>query len=438
MCWTATALIYDDLKMATKRSIISLFSGAMGLDLGLEAAGFKTAVALEKNKMAVETIRLNKGDNFPLIDRPIEDVPSEELLKLANLAPREAFVLTGGPCCQSFSTAGTRKSLSDESRGTLFRHFKRIVSEAKPRFFVMENVKGMLSAAVRHRPLDERGPGFPPLAPDEELGSALRIIREELADLNYRVIFGLVNCADYGVPQKRRRIIFIGSRDGEEIRLPAPTHCQTATEEKLPWMTLKQAIQDLKGKQEFVNFAEDRKELLAQLKAGENWTHLPKQLHRKALGGAADTWGGRTGFCRRLAWDSPSPTLTTDPIGRATTLCHPTKLRPLSVQEYARLQQFPDGWEFAGSNTQKYMQIGNAVPLGLGTAIGKVLKEVAALTDKTGLPADASSHLGKVIPAEQQLEVWLKGRRKTQLHPPWRRKSGDPLAAKKWLEQVGA
>lgn len=410
----------------------------MGLNLGLEAVGFRTAVALEKNKTAVETIRLNKGKDFPVIEKSIEDVKTEEILNLADMKPKEAFVLTGGPCCQSFSTAGKRQSLSDVKRGTLFRHFKRIVSEAKPRFFLMENVKGMLSAAIRHRPLDERGPGFPALSADEELGSALKVIREELAQLNYFVTFGLVNCADYGVPQKRYRVVFVGSRDGEDIVLPTPTHFKTGDKNKLRWVTLEDALSGVKGRQEYVSLPEDRKKLLKQLKAGENWRDLPEDLHRAALGAAADTWGGRSGFCRRLVWDMPAPTLTTDPIGRATTLCHPTRLRPLSVEEYARLQQFPKDWKFAGKTRQKYMQIGNAVPLGLGSALGKMLEAVARQTDRDGLPAEAKSRLGTVVCADPKLEKWLTTRQKTQLHPPWRRVNGDIAAGKKWLTLVGA
>src|SRR5437868_227609 len=185
------------------KKIISLFSGALGLDLGLEDAGLKIAVAVEKNLTAVKTIKLNRKAKLPVIDAPIEDVSAADILREAGLKKREAFVLTGGPCCQTFSTAGKRASLGDPDRGLLFRDFKRIVAETRPRFFVMENVKGMLSAAVRHRPLNEREPGFPPLAKNETYGSALRVICEDLAKLNYYMIFALVNCADYGVPQKR-------------------------------------------------------------------------------------------------------------------------------------------------------------------------------------------------------------------------------------------
>ncbi|MEP6664515.1 MAG: DNA (cytosine-5-)-methyltransferase, partial [Verrucomicrobiota bacterium] len=187
--------------MATDKPIISLFSGAMGLDLGLESAqnGIRTAVALEINPIAVKTIKLNKP-KLPVFNSSIESVSTAELLKAASLKRGEAFAVIGGPCCQSFSTAGKRESLSDPERGGLFRHFTRVVCETRPRFFLMENVKGILSAAIRHRTLNKRGPGWPALSPDEEFGSALRVIRDELAQLNYHVIFGLFNCADYGVP----------------------------------------------------------------------------------------------------------------------------------------------------------------------------------------------------------------------------------------------
>lgn len=409
----------------------------MGLDLGLEAAGLETVVAVEKSKMAVETIKLNKGDKFPIFDEPIEDVETEEILDFAGLGVAEAFTLTGGPCCQSFSTVGKRQSLSDVNRGTLFRHFKRIVSEAQPRFFVMENVKGMLSAAVRHRPLDQRGPGFPPLVPDEELGSALKVIRAELAELGYYVIFGVVNCADYGVPQKRLRVVFIGSRLGEDIIIPKPTHSEKGENGTKRWVTLREAIADIGDEPEFTPFKEDRAKLLRLLTAGENWRSLPEDLHRTALGAAADTWGGRSGFCRRLVWDKPAPTLTTDPLGRATTLCHPTELRPLSVQEYARLQQFPEKWRFAGLTSQKYTQIGNAVPIGLGSAIGKMLIDVAEKTDEDGLPNSAACRLGTVVTADPELEKWIKGRQRTQLHPAWRRKKERDADAREWMAQVG-
>jgi DNA (cytosine-5)-methyltransferase 1 len=425
--------------VTTDKAIISLFSGAMGLDLGIEAAGsgLRTAVAVEINAFAVKTIQLNRP-KLPVINRPIQKVRTSEILDRAGLKTGQAFLVTGGPCCQSFSTAGKRESLADKDRGGLFRHFKRVVRESRPRFFLMENVKGILSAAVRHRPLDKRGPGWPPLSRDEELGSALRVIRRELADLGYSVIFGLFNCADYGVPQKRYRVVFIGSRDGELINLPEPTHTEISNG-KAEWVTLRSALADLKEKNpEYVEFTPERLTFLTRLRAGQNWTNLSERLQKKALGAAFVSWGGRCGFCRRLSWDQPAPTLTTAPDGRATMLCHPTKLRPLTIGEYARLQQFPSDWQFAGSTRQKYIQIGNAVPTGLGRALGKVLLQTVRATSKHGLPADAEDRLGQVVCPDSILNERLKNRRKTMLHPPRLRKNPNPDAARNWLLKKAA
>jgi len=370
----------------TPNTIVSLFSGAMGLDVGLERAGFSVRVTLEINKVALETVRLNRP-HLPVISKSIRKTPSQEILREAGLRKGQITVLSAGPCCQSFSTVGSRGSLSDD-RGSLFREFCRVVRETRPRFFVMENVKGILSAAVRHRPLDKRGPGFPTLHKDEQFGSALKRIKSQLARLGYYVVFGLVNAADYGVPQKRWRVFFIGSRDGEDICIPPPTHCDTAqrsAENNLrDWVTLRQALKGVQARR-WLPFADDRLELLRHLKAGQNWRSLPRSLHREALGAAFKSWGGRSGFCRRLRWDEPTPTITTAPDGRATMLCHPTVIRPLSVEECAAIQQFPKDWEFAGKVSGQYVQIGNAVPLGLGAAIGRALKRTMRSTAQRGL-----------------------------------------------------
>ncbi len=205
-----------------KRPVISLFSGAMGLDLGLEVAGLNIVVALECNSFPVATIVRNRP-TLPLIDRPIEDVSSGEILEIAQLRSGEPFAVVGGPSCQVFSTAGQRQSLGDP-RSTMFKHFVRVIRDTQPEFFVMENVRGLLSAAVRHRPLRQRGPGYPPLEEDEQLGSAFRQVAETLRDLGYYCVFDVLNAADYGVPQTRQRLVIVGSRDGKKVRMPRPTH----------------------------------------------------------------------------------------------------------------------------------------------------------------------------------------------------------------------
>lgn len=353
--------------------VISLFSGAMGLDLGIEKAGFEIVLAVECNKQAVETIKRNRP-GLPVIDRRIEQVTTDEILQTAGLDRGGQFVVVGGPSCQAFSTAGQRLSLTDP-RGGLFREFVRVVKEANPKFFIMENVKGMLSAAVKHRPLNKRGPGLPPLEPEEELGSAFRIVVEELKMLNYYVVFDVLNAADYGVPQVRERLFFIGSRHGQNIVIPPPTHSKERHEGLHPWVTLGEAIGSLR---EYApigrGFGSRDSEILTLVPEGGNWRDLPLEVQKEALGKAYLSWGGRSGFFRRLSWSKPSPALTTCPDSKATMLCHPTALRPLTIREYARIQQFPDEWVFEGTTTSLYRQIGNAVPIGLGAIIGEAVR----------------------------------------------------------------
>lgn len=416
---------------AADRPIISLFSGALGLDLGLEQAGCRIAVAVECNRFPQETIELNRPEghalHIPLIKDKIEDVTTRQLLRRAGLRKKEAFVVTGGPSCQAFSTAGQRGSIGDRrGRGTMFREFLRVVKEAQPRFFVMENVRGVLSAAVRHRPLNERGAGFPPLKYDEALGSALRVILRELAALDYYVVVGVVNAANYGVPQTRERVIFLGSRDGEPLDLPEPTHTKTRTNGFGVWRTLRQALRDIDDEEpECVELCKSKREYLDLIPEGGNWRDLPLELQKKALGRAFDSWGGRVGFFRRLSWDRPAPSLNTRPDSKATMLIHPEELRPLSIAEYAALQQFPSDWEFAGGTPQKYIQIGNAVPVGLGEAIGRAL--IAATRKRNRVDGR-----GKVRCAPELIER-LANRPRTVLNPGRMRDEPDPEETRKWM-----
>jgi DNA (cytosine-5)-methyltransferase 1 len=252
--------------------------------------------------------------------------------------------------------------------------FIRIVDEIQPRFFIMENVKGLLSAPIRHRPHARRGLGFPQLEPDEMPGAALQVILAEMKRIGYEVVYDLLNTADYGVPQVRERVIFIGYKGNDSVTLPLPNHSQKGTDQQPKWLTLREGLKDLVDSQpEFVPYSESRLKYLRLLTAGQNWRYLPSELQQEAMGGAYKSEGGKVGFYRRLAWDKPSPTVTTSPHQKATDMCHPDELRPLSVRECARIQTFPDDWVFYGSTASKYRQIGNAVPVLLGEAIGKYL-----------------------------------------------------------------
>ena len=407
--------------------IISLFSGALGLDLGLERAGFMVRVAVESNKHAVNTIRRNRPD-IHVIDRRIEDVTTDEILHAAKLKSGEPVVVTGGPSCQTFSTVGRRGSLSDP-RGVLFKEFLRVVKEARPEFFVMENVRGVLSAAIKHRPLRERGPGFPPLQPDEELGSAFQHILNELQATGYYAIFDLLNAADYGVPQMRERVIFIGSRDGKPLVIPASTHSPQPCGNRVAYITLSEALSSLTDPKPLYNqLSNTKRRFLELVPAGGNWRDLPIKLQKEALGGAYNSWGGRSGFCRRLSWDKPAPAVTTSPDSKATMMCHPDELRPLSVRECARLQQFPDTWAFSGSTQQQYMQVGNAVPLGLGEIVGQVI----TVARKHRARKAFLRRLGTVDCHNEDLLKRLAKRPRTILNPVRMRKVKDATATEDW------
>jgi len=353
---------------------LSLFSGALGLDLGLERAGIDVVVSQDYDPWCVRTIEAN---GRKVIGGDIRDITGEDLCERAGVRKEDVFLISGGPPCQPFSTAGARGSLNDP-RGSLFMEFKRIIREVRPRFFVMENVKGLMSAPVRHIPHTERN-GHPRVG-DEEAGSAFQIVRNELLSLGYTLKHSVVDAVHYGVPQFRERLIILGSRDGEDLFIPIPTHFQKHQSPNHRWQTLRQAIANIESDPgSGARFSPARQRLLELVPEGGNWKSLPEEIIMGAMGGAYESAGGKVGFYRRLSYDQPSPTLVTSPVQKSTMLTHPTGAppRPLSVREYARIQQFPDDWKFAGDINNCYRQIGNAVPVGLGRAIGMTLMSIA-------------------------------------------------------------
>lgn len=345
----------------TKKSI-SLFSGAMGLDLGLMKAGIDIRIGQDFNAPCVRTMQQN-GHRAILGD--IREIEPEQLLSASGMTFGEPFLICGGPPCQPFSTAGKRMGINDP-RGSLFREYVRMIDAIRPRFFVMENVKGLMSSPLK----DEEGKNIG--------GKVLDIILEEFSKLNYKTVYGVLDAVNYGVPQFRERFVMIGSRDNEDIFLPIPTHFQTHQNAANRWVTLGEAIQDLETHPgEYAEFSESRLKYLRMIPEGGNWRNLPPEVIREAMGGAYESGGGKVGFYRRLSYSQPSPTVVTSPIQKATMMCHPTQDRPLSVAEYARIQQFPDEWKLTGTLVDKYRQIGNAVPVGLAKAIGETLVSVA-------------------------------------------------------------
>lgn len=351
---------------------LSFFTGAMGLDLGLERVGVHPILASEIDDAAIRTIQLNRP-NLKLIG-DFRDYTASEIRKVAGLGPKsEIDLMFGGPPCQAFSTAGKRKAFEDD-RGNVFLCFIDLILKLRPRYAVIENVRGLLSAPLSHRPHSSRGLGFDPLGEKEQEGGALAFILDKLRGAGYGVSFNLYNSANFGSPQVRERVVVLCYRDGQELPYLVPTHSNDSTWGLKPWRTLRDALKGLPETPcDHVNFPEKRLRYYRRLKEGQNWRNLPQELQQEALGNSFFAGGGKTGFLRRLAWDKPSPTLVTHPAMPATDLAHPEELRPLSIQEYKRIQEFPNAWKLSGSLIDQYRQIGNAVPTSVGKAIGKLL-----------------------------------------------------------------
>ena len=200
------------------------------------------------------------------------------------------------------------------------------------------------------------------------------VVLEQFARIGYHTVHGILDAVNYGVPQFRERLIILGSRDNENVFLPVPTHFQIHQNPGYRWNVLGNVIRDLEDDEgECASFSPERLRFLKMVPEGGNWRDLPEEVKKIAMGGAYDSGGGKVGFYRRLSYKQPSPTLVTSPVQKASMFCHPVKDRPLSVKEYARIQQFPDSWRFVGTTASKYRQIGNAVPVGLARAVGQAL-----------------------------------------------------------------
>lgn len=388
--------------------VLSLFSGGMGLDIGLEATGrFRTIACIEKIPAFCATIRRNQAKGLlpkelRIVEGDISTLSPEALLSQLKIHRGEIDIIVGGPPCQSFSTAGRRGTVQDP-RGTLLWDYLRFVEFVQPKFFLMENVRGLLSAALSHRPIAERPErGGAPLSPEEEPGSVVRLFARDLETIGgYHLDIFEVNSVNYGAPQIRERALFIGNRYGIEVDFPNPTHGappSSASPDELPlfdqapslspWRTLGDAICNLTDPDPVVlDFSPRKKSFLAQVPPGSNWRSLPIDTQKASMGRAWHAKGGRSGWWRRLTFDLPCPTLVTMPNHASTSLCHPVETRALSIKEYARIQEFPDDWEFQGTVAEQYAQVGNAVPTRLGSVAGNViaksLDDVASGTTST-------------------------------------------------------
>jgi DNA (cytosine-5)-methyltransferase 1 len=319
-------------------TLIDLFAGAGGTALGLEHAGFNHILLNEIDKNAVQTLRLNK----PTWNVIHSDVANIDF----SIYKGKVDVVEGGFPCQAFSYAGKRMGFED-IRGTLFYQFARCVKEVQPKIAVGENVKGLL----RH-----------------ENGKTLEVMINVLKDLGYKVEFKIIKAQYLDVPQKRERLIIIAIRKDLDIPFIFP-------EEKDYTISLREALFNCpvsSGQ----SYPAKKKEVLSLIPPGGYWRDLPENLQRDYMGASFYLGGGKTGMARRLSWDEPSLTLTCAPAQKQTERCHPSETRPLTIREYARIQTFPDEWEFFGSVSSQYKQIGNAVPVNLGFHLGMCIREM--------------------------------------------------------------
>jgi DNA (cytosine-5)-methyltransferase 1 len=345
---------------------LSFFSGAMGLDIGMEQGGIKALLACEFDKACRMTINRNRSDMALIGD--INNYTADEILRYAKISNgRKVDVIFGGPPCQAFSSAGTRKGF-DDSRGNVFLKFIDIITEISPTYVVIENVRGLLSSAYPY--YDDNTNNTEPIK-----GGALLHIIKMLRKAGYTVAFELYNAANFGAPQIRERVVMIAYKGNEKIPYLIPTHSDTCSYDLPQWRTLEMALLNLPSdvEHQHVNFPEERLKYYRMLTEGQYWKHLPIDMQEEAMGKSFHLGGGKTGFYRRVSFSKPSPTLVTHPAMPATDLCHPTENRPLSVQEYKLIQEFPAEWEICGSLLDQYKQIGNAVPIALGEAIAKAI-----------------------------------------------------------------
>lgn len=363
--------------------VISLFSGAGGFDIGLELAGFETAVCVEIDSDCRETLRFNRPDwhlfedDKNRIPGDIRAITGRELLKLAGLKKGEPALVIGGAPCQPFSNIGLKRGKNDPKNGDLFLEFVRIVKETQPKGLVFENVSGITQS--KHQ-------------------DVIKYMTQKFEELGYSVSCGLLNSADYGVPQKRERFFIIGLRGDQKPCFPLPTHSKSKKDwsdflknlsiqpQYLPfkWLSVGDALNSLPSNYfnradfKVMNISPKVKERMKLIGPGENFKVLPVEMLPNCWSSGKhqgqDTFG-------RLRLDEPSVTIRTAAYNPAKgKYIHPTENRGLNTIEMAALQGFPYSWHFKLKNDRPMtlksagMQIGNAVPPNLAKAIGIALK----------------------------------------------------------------
>ncbi|MCF1713322.1 DNA (cytosine-5-)-methyltransferase [Flavihumibacter sp. RY-1] len=320
--------------------VLELFAGAGGLAVGLEQAGLKCIAVNEIDKFACETLRKNRP-KWEIIEGDIKNFKFSEY-------KNKVDVITGGFPCQAFSYAGKKLGFKD-ARGTLFYEFARVVKEVKPLICIGENVRGLLN---------------------HNGGKTLEGMISILDEIGYNVVpVQVLKAINYKVPQKRERLILVGVRKDLNTNFEYPKPYSKI-------YNLKDAL--FKGelydcdvpKSLGVKYPKSKKDVLDLVPPKGYWRDLPIEIQKKFMGGSYYLGGGKTGIARRIGWDEPCLTLTCSPAQKQTERCHPEETRPFTIREYARIQTFPDNWEFSGSIAQQYKQIGNAVPVNLARELG--------------------------------------------------------------------
>ncbi len=340
--------------------VISLYTGAGGLDFGFEAAGFETVAALEFDHQCCETLRKNR--KWPLFEKDIHDVATSELLEAAGLAPGEVDVVIGGPPCQPFSKAGywaNGETLRlDDPRAATLGAYMRVVLEAQPKTFLLENVAGIAYGGK-----------------SEGIELLLRCIEDinRKTGRNYVASYRVLRAADYGVPQMRDRFFLIASREGVEFQFPEPTHGnpdEIEGQEIEAYRTAWDALGDLPDDDaDELHMRGKWAELLPSVPEGNNYLHHTERGDGLALFG----WRRRYwSFLLKLAKNRPSWTIQAQP-GPAIGPFH-WKSRRLSRTEMCRLQTFPDGLEITGSIAAAQKQLGNAVPSLLAEVLARQIR----------------------------------------------------------------
>jgi len=337
------------LKRSTTKynfSVVELFAGAGGLALGLEKAGFDTKLTLENNKWACETLRKNRP-HWNVLEADVTKIADEGIKKYLNF-DGEIDLLSGGYPCQAFSYAGKKLGLED-TRGTLFYSYAEILKELKPKMFLAENVKGLVS---------------------HDNGRTLQTMIGVFEEVGYKVHYQVLNSVHYAVAQKRERVAIIGVRNDIQEQIGFDYTFPQPLDQKL---TLKDILQDV-PESLCATYSQKKKEIFALISQGGCWRDLPDDIAQEYLGGSYHLGGGKTGIARKMSWNEAGLTVLCTPAQKQTDRCHPDELRPFSVRENARIQSFPDNWEFVGGMAEQYKQIGNAVPVNLAYHIGLSIK----------------------------------------------------------------